>query len=77
MSPYDPNETYAAQNCCFARKRGEQRPVLLSVSSMTLFAFLFIADSERLEHKEMCREDALDCGRNRHAAGFPGAGNTN
>jgi hypothetical protein len=44
---------------------------------MTLFAFLFIADSERLEHKEMCREDALDCGRNRHAAGFPGAGNAN
>jgi hypothetical protein len=44
---------------------------------MTLFAFLFIADSERLQHKEMCHEDALGRGRNRHAASFPGAGNAN
>jgi uncharacterized membrane protein len=29
---------------------------------MTLFAFLFIADSERLQHKEMCHEDALAAG---------------
>jgi hypothetical protein len=51
-SAFDPNETYVPQNCCYARKRGEPGPAPLSVNSIALSAFLFIADpATATEHR--------------------------